>query len=123
MPICFGGQDITQAGQAEGVLVDSSTNLTSKSIPSALITLAVRGSDAIFGRPSASSFYIEVEQLSVMHFLDSIRFQAVLALIRSNSAYIVSNNVATGRPHIEFTQVMVCELGCSCERHVRCDGF
>jgi hypothetical protein len=101
----FGCQDITQAGQADGALIESSANLTSRSIPSALITLAVRGSNAIFGRPSASGFFIEVEQLSVMHFLDSIRFQNVLGLIRSNSAYIVSNNAATGRPHIEFTQV------------------
>ena len=98
-------QDITQAGEAQGVLIDNSSNITAKSIPSALITLAVKGSQSIFGRASASSFYIEVEQLSVMHFLDPIRFQTVLGLIRSNSAYMVTNNLSTGRPHIEFTQV------------------
>lgn len=96
-------QDITQAGQAEGVLIDSSTNVTAKSIISGMITLAVKGSASIFGRASASSFYIEVEQLSVMHFLDSVRFDTMIGLIRANNAYAVAKNPATGRPYIEFT--------------------
>jgi hypothetical protein len=96
-------QDITQAGQAQGGLVDTTANVTAKSIPSGLITVAVKGNGGIFNRQSASSFYIDIEQLSTMHFLDSGRFDTVMGLIRSNTAYSVVTNPSTGRPHIEFT--------------------
>jgi hypothetical protein len=65
--------------------------------------VAIKGNGAIFNRSSASSFYIEIEQLSVMHFLNSARFQTVLGLVRGNVAYSVVTNPSTGRPHIEFT--------------------
>jgi hypothetical protein len=96
-------QDITQAGQAQGGLVDTTANVTAKSIPSGLITVAVKGNGGIFDRQSASSFYIDIEQLSTMHFLDSKRFDTVMGLIRSNTAYSVVTNPSTGRPHMEFT--------------------
>jgi hypothetical protein len=103
-------QDITQAGQAQGGLIDT-TNVTSKGLVSGLITIAVKGSKAIFERKSASSFFIDIEQLSVMHFLDSTRFASVIGLIRSNSAYSVQTNPATGRPHIVFSQATLQACG------------
>ena len=98
-------QDVTQAAQSQGNLLDTSANVTAKSIASGLITLAIKGSKSIFDRQSASTFTIEIEQLSMMHFLDAERFNTVLGLIRSNTAYSIVNNPSTGRPTMEFTQV------------------
>ena len=99
-------KDVTQASQSEGYLLDTTPNVTARSISSGLITLAVQGSQGIFNRSSAANFSIEVEQLSVMHFLDSNRFNTVLGLIRANAAYAVVTNPSTGRPNIEFTKVI-----------------
>ena len=98
-------RDVTQASSDQGGLIDTSKNVTARSISAGLITIAIKGNPAIFNRQSAQSFHLEIEQLSVMHFLDATRFETVLGLIRSNSAYSVVTNPATGRPHIEFTQV------------------
>lgn len=103
-------QDITQAAQSQGPLLDTTKNVTSRSLSSGLITVAVKGNPAIFNRSSASQFYLDIEQLSVMHFLDSARFNTVLGLIRSNSAYSVVTSPSTGRPHIQFAQVSVHEF-------------
>ena len=46
-----------------------------------------------------------------MHFLDATRFNTILGLIRSNSAYSVVTNPATQRPHIEFTTSTVRACG------------
>jgi hypothetical protein len=113
-------QDITQAGQAQGGLIDTAQNVTAKSIPNGLITVAIKGSPAIFNRQSASSFYIDIEQLSVMHFLDSDRYQTILGLVRGNAAYSVVTNPSSGRPHIEFTsaaRVACGTTGLSCVLH------
>ncbi len=101
MCVCL--QDVTQAGQAQGGLIDTAQNVTAKSLPNGLITVAIKGDGAIFNRQSASSFYIDIEQLSVMHFLDSARYQTILGLVRGNAAYSVVTNPSSGRPHIEFT--------------------
>jgi hypothetical protein len=85
-------RDVTQATAQQGGLLDRVTNTTApaRSIASGLISLVVKGNPGIFSRASASSFYIEVKQLATMHFLDATRFNTVLGLIRSNSAYLVS---------------------------------
>ena len=88
-------------------MLDTVYNHTAKSMSSALITMVVRGSPAIFSRLSASNFYLEVEQMSVIHFLDTAKFNAILSLIRTNNAYNVSLNPATGRPAFKFTQVNI----------------
>jgi hypothetical protein len=100
-------QDVTQATTQQGGLLDRVTNGTgpARSIASGLISLVVKGNPGIFSRASASNFYIEVKQLATMHFLDATRFNTVLGLFRSNSAYLVSTDLTTGRPHIEFTQL------------------
>lgn len=97
-------RDVTQAAPAGGSLLDTSKNYTAPSFESALITVVLKGSQSIFGRASASSFYLDIEQLSVMHFLDAVRFNFIVGLIRSNSAYAISLSPSTGRPSMEFTQ-------------------
>ncbi len=99
-------RDVTQAAPSGGALLDTTKNYTAPSLSSALISIVLKGSDSIFSRVSASNFYLDVEQLSVIHFLDSARFNTVVNLIRSNDAYTISLNPATSRPVLEFTQVL-----------------
>lgn len=106
--------DVTQSGAAEGANIDS-TNLTawgnasgpSRSIQSALISLVVRGSSSIFSRASASQFYIDIEQLTVMHFLDATRFHNVISLLqqKDGGAYTITTDPDTLRPHITLSDV------------------
>jgi hypothetical protein len=86
-------------------MFDTVGNHTARSIPSALISIVLKGSPSIFSRVSASNFYLEMEQLSVIHFLDAAKFNAIVSLIRTNQAYNVSLNPATGRPQMAFTDV------------------
>jgi hypothetical protein len=107
-----------EQGAVEGALIDS-TNLTawgnssgpSRTIQSGLISLVVRDTSAIFRRPSANEFYINVEQLTTMHFLDATRFQSMVSLIKANQAFNVVNDPVSQRPYINFTD----------EALVRCD--
>lgn len=89
-----------------GSMLDTTRNYTAPSLYTGLITVVLKGSASIFSRASASNFYLEMEQLSVIHFLDTNRFNSVVRLIRDNEAYTVSLNPANGRPVMEFTQVI-----------------
>lgn len=111
--------DVTQSGAAEGANVDT-TNITvpSRSIQSALISVVVSGSSGIFSRASASQFYIDIEQLSVMHFLDKLVFQNVVELLQANSAYSVVTDPQTSKPLISFSEQVTSKCnGLSCNLH------
>ena len=117
--------DVTQSGAAEGASIDS-TNITAwgnasgpaRSIQSALISMVVRGSSAIFSRASASQFYLDIEQLSVMHFLDATSFQNVIALLRANNAFSVITDPQTQKPRIAFTEQALAQCNrLSCNLH------
>ena len=101
-------QDVTQAAPSGGSLLDTTKNYTAPALSSALISIVLKGGASIFSRASASNFYLEIEQLSVIHFLDTARFNAVVNLIRTNKAYNIFLNPATSRPALEFTQVGTC---------------
>lgn len=101
-------QDVTQAARSGGSLLDTTKNYTAPALSSALISIVLKGGASIFSRASASNFYLEIEQLSVIHFLDAARFNAVVNLIRTNKAYNIFLNPATSRPALEFTQVGTC---------------
>lgn len=120
--------DVTQSGAAEGASIDS-TNITAwgnasgpaRSIQSALISMVVRGSSAIFSRASASQFYLDIEQLSVMHFLDAARFQNVIALLRDNNAFSVITDPQTQKPRIAFTEQALAQcsrLACNLHNNI-----
>ena len=104
-------RDVTQSGAAEGAQIDS-TNLTAwgnnsrtaRTIQSGLISLVVSGNSALFSRASASQFYIDVEQLTTMHFLDATRFRSMVSLIQGNNAFNIATNPANERPYINFTE-------------------
>lgn len=98
-------QDVTQAAPSGGGMLDTTKNYTAPSLSSALITIVLKGSSSIFSRVSASNFYLDVEQLSVIHFLDAARFNTVVNLIRTNQAYRIYLNPANSRPVLEFTPV------------------
>jgi hypothetical protein len=49
--------------------------------------------------------YLEMEQLAVIHFLDTAKFNAIVSLIRTNQAYNVSLSPVTGRPVMTFKEV------------------
>jgi hypothetical protein len=86
-------------------MLDTVSNFTARSISSALLTIVLKGSPSIFSRVSASSMYLEMEQLAVIHFLDTAKFNAIVSLIRTNQAYNVSLDPVTGRPVMTFQEV------------------
>ena len=88
-------------------MLDTVSNFTARSISSALLTIVLKGSPSIFSRVSASSMYLEMEQLAVIHFLDTAKFNAIVSLIRTNQAYNVSLSPVTGRPVMTFREVGV----------------
>jgi hypothetical protein len=97
-------RDVTQTSKNANNFLDVAGNYTAKAFSMALITLVVKGSSSIFSRASASSFSIDIEQLSVIHFLDEIRFNTIAELIRTDDAYSVSLSPTTSRPHLTFTE-------------------
>ncbi len=86
-------------------MLDTIGNFTARSISSALLTIVLKGSPAIFSRVSASNFYLEMEQLAVIHFLDVAKFNTIVGLIRNNRAYNVTLSPVTGRPVLNFQEV------------------
>ena len=101
----FVSQDVTQPAPSGGAILDTSKNYTAQSIQQALITVVLKGSNSIFGKLSASNFYLDIEQLSVIHFLDAARFNSIVGLIRAGNAYTISLTPGTGRPALGFTSV------------------
>lgn len=93
-------EDVTQRTY-KGVLVDSTDSNDGQyssgasSISSALITLSVRGDGEIFDNTEGSpGYFIELETLISIHFLDDTKFRAVMGLIEQQQAYslIVGRN-------------------------------
>jgi hypothetical protein len=97
-------RDVTQTSKNANNFLDVASNYTSKAFSMALITLVVKGSSSIFSRQSASSFSIDIEQMSIIHFLDEVRFNTISDLIKTDEAYAVSLNPTTSRPHMTFTE-------------------
>jgi hypothetical protein len=80
--------------------------------------MVVSGSSAIFSRASASQFYLDIEQLTVMHFLDAARFRNVVGLLQANSAYSIITDPQNLRPRIALTPEALAECDrLSCNLH------
>lgn len=97
--------NINAAGAATNKSVIDATSSKALSVQSNLISLVLRGSDGIFSRASASQYYLNIEQLSVMYFLDSIKYETIMARVQNKTAYTVISNPSTGKPRIQFMQV------------------
>ncbi len=96
---------LNQDGSATNKSVIDATGDKAMSIQSNLISLILTGDDGIFSRPSAAQYYLNVEQLSVMHFLDAVKFNTVMQLVQQKTAYTVQTDPLTGKPRIVFDQV------------------
>ena len=106
--------NVNDGGAATNKSVIDASGVKSHSVQSNLISLVVRGSPAIFSRASASQYYINVEQLSVMHFLDATKFNTVMAKVQDKSAYSVVVDQATGKPRMVFAKVFTL-ISSSCD--------
>lgn len=49
-------------------------------------------------------YFIELEHLTTIHFLDPVKFQAVRALINEGSAYTVAQDPSTGKLGVQIAQ-------------------
>lgn len=78
--------DITQASDA-GVFKDTTQDLHSLTLQSALITLVVEGDPVIFSSPLTSQYYLEVEHLVTIHFMDPAKFETVRGLMTQGVGY------------------------------------
>lgn len=96
--------DVTQTSPSGGAFVDTTRNFTAASLQQGLITVVLKGSPSIFNKFSASNYYLDIEQMSVIHFLDVSRFNSIVALIRAGNAYTISLIPGSERPGLEFTQ-------------------
>lgn len=97
--------NINAGGAATNKTVIDASSAKAQSVQSNLLSLIVRGSPGLFSRESTSKYYINVEQLSVMHFLDVYKFAAIMAKVQNKVAYSVEADSATGKPRIIFAQV------------------
>ncbi len=116
-------QDITSTNKQKAVVNASSPSERSQSVQSNLISLLITGSPGIFSRASASQYYLNLEQVSVMHFLDQIKFSTVLGMVGNGSAYSVVLDTVTNRPKITFAPeiMQACgydKLSCALESNI-----
>lgn len=95
--------NVLQATRTQGNLLDTTRNLTAKSIPMGMVTLVVKGSPTIFSKAPAANYFIDIEQMATMHFLDSTAFNTAIAMIRAGTAYTMIVGNGDGRPRMEFT--------------------
>jgi hypothetical protein len=79
--------NVRQSSLSNGLL--DTTNKTALSIESGLITLVVRGDPNVFASSLTSNYFLEIEHLTTIHFLDSAKFNTVNALLKSGGAYSV----------------------------------
>lgn len=96
-------RDVLQATRTQGNLLETTRNITAKTIPMGMVTLVIKGSPTIFNKAPAANYFIDVEQMATMHFLDSTAFNTAVAMIRAGTAYTMIVGNADGRPRMEFT--------------------
>ena len=97
--------DVNSGGAAANKSVIDASSVKAQSVQSNLISMVLRGSTGIFGRASASQYYLNVEQLSVMYFLDAIKFNTIMGRVLNKTAYDILSNPSTGKPRIQFAKV------------------
>lgn len=66
------------------------------SLRSGLITLVVRGNQEVFGAGVAQNYYVELEALTTVHFLDEAKFDTFQSMITQGTAYTVRRNAQSG---------------------------
>eukprot|EP00961_Rhodomonas_salina_P114974 1547105-Rhodomonas_salina.1 len=86
-----------------GSYQDSGLAVTAVSLQSGLITLALRGDDAMFSNPVALPFHMEIDDLVTMHFLDDSKYDAMVALLGAGGAWQMVRAEGTGYLEIALT--------------------
>lgn len=69
-----------------------------------MITLVVKGDPVVFNSPLTSQFYIEIEHLTTIHFLDTVKFDTVRSMMREGVAYNIFSDPSTGRLELQLAQ-------------------
>ena len=95
----------------------STLNITNKSLSleSGLITLSFMGDPNVFSSPLATGYYLEIEHLTSLHFLDPAKFETVRGMLDlgDGAAYIVVNDVPSDTMSIRLSQAVwdACTVG------------
>lgn len=99
----FTFDDVTQTSTEQGLL-DTTEDVHSLSLQSGLITLVVKGDPKVFASPLTSQYYLEVEHLTTMHFLDPVKFATIKSMMSEGVAYNVFSDPSTGRLELQLSQ-------------------
>lgn len=98
--------DIPQTQGTE--MLDTTESVQSLSLQSGLITFVVKGNPAIFSSPLASSYYIDIEHLTTLHFLDPVKYATIKAMIDLGEGYsIVENPANNNRLEVKLSQDVI----------------
>lgn len=92
----------TPMGQQEGL----KTTNKSLSLESGLITLYVTGDPDVFASPISDGYYLEIEHLTSLHFLDPAKFDVVKEILDTGDAYIVVNDIPSDAVSIRLSQTI-----------------
>jgi cysteine-rich repeat protein len=82
---------------------DTGLEIHALSMQSSLLTLALRGSDAMFNSPVALPFHLEIEDMLTLHFLDDTKYQQMLTLLKNEQAWTLVRHQDTGYLEIALT--------------------
>ena len=63
-----------------------------RSVESGLLTLVLRGKDAVFGSPGASGHALEIEDLVSLHVAGDSTYSAVMEALRAGNGFQASAN-------------------------------
>lgn len=75
------------------------------SLQSGLLTLSVRGEPSVFASPLTADYYIDIEHLTTLHFLDNAKFMAVRDIMDvGGNGFTVVKDAATDTVSIELVQ-------------------
>jgi hypothetical protein len=88
--------DADELFSKESVFIYPNTELNS------FITISIEGKQDVFEDPDGSKLYIEIEELTSLHFLDEEKFTVFKELIEAGNAYSVVHNSETDSVYIQF---------------------
>jgi hypothetical protein len=100
--------NVRQASVSTGLLDTTQLVNASLSLQSGLITLVVRGTPDVFASALTATYYIEIEHLTTLHFLDPAKFASVRGIMQAGSGYSVLKDAATDTLSIQLSQVRRC---------------
>lgn len=64
----------------------------------------VKGDPNVFSSPLTSQYFLEIEHLTTIHFLDPVKFDIVKAMMKEGVAYNVFSDPISGRLELQLSQ-------------------